>query len=95
VAGWAVSGSPCSAECASGQAMCGCVDLLAIAAALHCAWTGSCDGLPDAERDRLLAIVRARLANWRETTWPAVRDYDEAVRALLMAVVAEYDREMR
>lgn len=72
-------------------------DMLAVAARLHTAWTGSADPLPDDERDRLLAIVHDRLMYWVPSgdavaPWVA---YDEAVRAMLRAVEAEYALEMR
>jgi hypothetical protein len=70
-------------------------DMLAIASDLHCAWTGACDPLPARERDRLLAIVRARLAHWHDSGGAPWHAYDEAVRAMLVAVIAEYDQKDR
>jgi hypothetical protein len=65
-------------------------DMLAVAATLHGAWTGASDPLEPEERDRLLAIVHDRLLFWIPSDGTRWHAYDEAVRALLRAVEAEW-----
>lgn len=66
-------------------------DLLSIALELHMNRTGASDGyFCTGERDEHLAILRERLANWRVGLRGSER-FDDAVRELLSAAVAEWD----
>ena len=59
---------------------------------LHACDTGSGDGIPDDERDRLIAWLRWRIDNWTESRrdgWG--RHVDSAVRQLAIAVLHQAD----
>jgi hypothetical protein len=62
---------------------------------LHCSWTGSCDPLPNAARDEYLRVLALRLHRWQPSDGLPWHAYDEAVRAMVVAVLDLYEREMR
>ena len=69
-------------------------DLLAACQALHLTRHGAADPLPDAERDALLRAIRERLRTWHASP-PFTQRYDDAVLALAIEALREYDDPRR
>lgn len=62
-------------------------DLLPMALALHMSNTGASDPLDDADQAYVTVFFERKLANWAPSWGSPV--FDEAVRGLLVAVLAE------
>lgn len=67
------------------------IGVMEIAQRLHMSHTGSADALDYSKERDYLSYLRDRLENWHSST-KETRAYDKAVRALLEAVMAEFDR---
>ena len=70
-------------------------DLFAMAQDLHASRWGSADPLHPVDEREYLAVIRARLAHWSGSEGAPWHAYDEAARALLTVVLAEYDGEVK
>lgn len=64
------------------------LDILAVCLALHTSHTGSAEPLPGEEEARYVAWLRQRLAEW-QTPHPRTQRFDDAVKALVEATLAE------
>lgn len=65
--------------------------LLALCERIHCAWTGSGDGIPTAEAESLREWLEWRLGDggWHKTMHAAHQPYDDAVHVLCRIALAE------
>lgn len=68
------------------------MDVLTVCLTLHESATGAADPLDDDQRKRLTTWLRWRLDSWQEGP-PFAAVFDNAVKALCMAALADADRE--
>ncbi len=58
---------------------------------LRMACNGSADPISDEERDDALAYLRKRLADWKPSILASGAAFDECVRQLVIATIAEVE----
>lgn len=65
-----------------------CPEILDLVLALHCAYTGACDPLPQEEEKRIRRVLLSRLLFWQGSL-TFTTAFDEAVKGLIQAALAE------
>lgn len=67
------------------------LDLLGVVSELRTSLWGASDPLSEDEETRYVEFLRSRLAAWEPSTTGRLERYDDAVRELCAAALAEYD----